>query len=65
MKTLFHGDDKIKDRKIKVPMDFIDPDLEYDSSNFMDIGNPKMKTKVIKRKSTGVKKKSNDKTSLF
>ena len=65
MKNLFGSEDKIKERKVKMPMDFEDDSLEYDSTNKMEFGPPKMKTKIKKVKTEGIKKKNNDENSLF
>lgn len=64
MKNPFQSKDKIKERKVKMPIDF-DASLEYKSTNNMDVGTPKMKTKVIKKRSVGIKRKNKDKNSLF
>ena len=64
MKNFFGTEDKVKEHKVKIPMDFEDESLEYDSTNKMDFGSPKMKIKVKKTKSVGVKK-TNGKNDLF
>lgn len=65
MKNLFGSEDKVKERKVKMPMDFKDDLLEYESTNKMQFDAPKMKTKIKKVKTEGIKKKNNDENSLF
>jgi hypothetical protein len=65
MKNLFGREDKVKKRKVKMPMDFKDDLLEYESTNKMQFDAPKMKIQIKKVKTEGIKKKNNNENSLF
>ena len=67
MKNIFGSEDKIKVRKLKLPIDFEDSKLNYTGTNNFDMGEPKKRmTTIIKKKSTGVKaKQPKGKNDLF